>query len=543
MKARACRAAIRAAAAVVAVLFAADAAAADAVALAKSFDDVRAVSDGVCRITSVSLRLKGDPEGKDPLEMWRAEAKENVTVTDAFVRVDFTLVPEKGSDIKCRAALPLPEKWNGRLWGEGNSGRAGSIPKAVDSYIAGNSAAVTTDLGTTAAGPKFLDKSIPWPDGVLRDFHWRATHLMTVYGKKIVKAFYGRPCDHAYFRGGSTGGRQGMSEALRFPEDYDGIVSVLPDNNAAVSDLALWHLWGQTHDADGNALFSKEDLVAVADAAVEYMSKTDPKPYAGHVVADGRFSEKDIDGFLALAAERRPAIAEGDRIQRLKALYMPLVHNGRCYFTGFAPGTNHAVNYHWGSLLSIPHFLAGKGYKQDRWKDVCFDQINMYMREHSPEFNACSTDLSAFVKRGGKIIMTTGWEDQTIPPGPIIDYYERVCEAHGGIGEVSKFMRLFCIPGCAHGGGKGRLLTGSPSGGQLNKLLVDWCENGKAPEKIFVKWRDGSVTMPVAPYPGLYYQDDAGKWKVRQQPRGVPRIDALCLETKTTGLESPAEGK
>ena len=62
-------------------------------------------------------------------------------------------------------------------------------------------------------------------------------------------------------------------------------------------------------------------------------------------------------------------------------------------------------------------------------------------------------------------------------------------------------------------------------------------------EKIFVKWRDGSVTMPVATYPGLYYRDDSGKWKTRQQPRGVPRIDASCLETKTSGLGSPQEAK
>ena len=509
--------------------------AADVASLEAAFAKVRAVADGVCTVTDVSLRLKSDPKGKDPLDMWRAESKESVSVTGAFVRVDFTLVPEKGSDIKCRVVLPLPEKWDGRLWGQGNSGRAGSLPN-MDLYVAMDTAAVTTDLGTTVASPKFLDKSIPWSEGVLRDFHWRATHLMTVYGKRFVKAFYGRDCSHAYFNGGSTGGRQGMSEALRFPEDYDGIISVLPDNNAVVNEIALWHLWRQTHDADGNALFTKEDLVAVSDAAIEFKAKTDPKPYAGHIVADGRFTEKEIDGFIALAVAKRPALGEGDRPARLKALYMPLVHDGRCYFTGFAPGTNSGVNFHWGSLLSLPHMLAGRGFPQVRWKEIGFDQIDVYLRDASQEFNACSPDLSAFVKRGGKIIMTTGWEDQTIPPGPIVDYYERVCETSGGIGEVSKFMRLFCIPGCAHGGGKGRVMTGSPGGRQLKDLLVKWCEKGVAPKKIFVKWRDGSVNMPVAPYPGLYYQDDAGEWKIEKRPRGVVRIDASCLETKTKGF-------
>ena len=511
------------------------AAAADPATLEAAFAKVRSVADGVCAITDVKLRLKSDPTGKDPLEMWRAEAKENVSVTGAFVCVDFTLVPEKGSDIKCRAVLPLPERWDGRLWGQGNSGRAGSLPR-LDAYVAMDTAAVTTDLGTTAASPSFFDKSIPWAEGVLRDFHWRATHLMTVYGKRIVAAFYGRRCSHAYFNGGSTGGRQGMSEAMRFPEDYDGIISVLPDNNAAVSEIAIWHVWRQTHDASGNALFTKEELKDVSDLAIAFKAKTDPKPYAGHIVADGRFTEKEVDGFLALVAQKMPRLAEGDRIARLKALYMPLMHNGRCYFTGFAPGTNHGANFHWGSLLSLPHFLAGKGFPQARWNEVGFDQIDLYLKTFSPEFNACSTDLSAFVRRGGKIIMTAGWEDQTIPPGPIVDYYERVCEANGGIGEVAKHMRLFCIPGCAHGGGRGRIMTGSPSGRQLKDFLVNWCENGKAPEKIFVKWRDGSVTMPVAPYPGLYRRDDGKEWKLEMRPRGVARIDAMCLETKTSGF-------
>ncbi len=501
------------------------------VSLDRAFERIRSVADATCKVTDVSLRLKSDPKGKDPLEMWRAEAKEDVAVTGAFVRVDFTLAPEKGSDIKCRAVLTMPERWDGRLWGQGNSGRAGSLPD-LDAYVAMDTAAVTTDLGTRAAGPKFLDKSVPWPAGVLRDFHWRATHLMTVYGKRIAKAFYGRPCEHAYFNGGSTGGRQGMSEVLRFPEDYDGVISVLPDNNAAVSDIALWHLWRQTHGPDGKALFTKEELKSVSDAAIEFMANTDPKPYAGHIIADGRFSESEIDGFLAFAAKKIPSIAEADKVARLKAVYMPLVHDGKCYFTGFAPGTNSGVNFHWGSLLSLPHFLAGKGFPQSRWNEVGFDQIDMYLRELSPEFNACSPDISAFTKRGGKIIMTAGWEDQTIPPGPIVDYYERVCEANGGIGEVSKSMRLFCIPGCAHGGGRGRVMTGSPSGMQMKKLLVDWCENGRAPAQIHVKWRDGSVDMPVAPYPGLYRQDADGAWRIEKRPRGVARIDAKCLETK-----------
>ena len=502
--------------------------------ISNRLERVKKVADGVCTVTSAQLLAKADPDGKDPLAMWRAEATEAIVATGAFVRIDFTLVPEKGSDIRCRADLPLPERWDGRLWGQGNSGRAGSLP-SLKSYTAVDTAAVTTDLGTTAAGKKtFLDKSIPWPAGVLRDFHWRATHLMTVYGKLIVKAFYGRACDHAYFNGGSTGGRQGMSEAIRFPEDYDGILSLLPDNNAAVSEIAIWHLGRQTHDAEGKPLFTKDEMKIVADAAVEYRAKTDPAPYAGFVVADGRFTEADIDGFLALAAEKCPSLATGDKLARLKALYMPLMHNGKCYFNGFAPGTNHGVNMGWKSLLSMPHYLAGKGFPQSRWNDVNWEKVEvLYLKEFSPEFNASSADLSAFRKRGGKIIMTTGWEDQTIPPAPIVDYYERVCEKEGGIENTSKYFRLFCLPGCAHGGGKGRGVTACPCGVKGRNYLIDWCEHGKAPEVFGMWWESKKLSVPVPPYPGLAVLGADGKWQVRATKRGgVARIDESCTTTK-----------
>ena len=497
---------------------------------------VKSVADGVCTITAAQFLAKADPDGKDPLAMWRAEAKESVAVTDAFVRIDFTLVPEKGSDIKCRVELPLPGKWDGRLWGQGNSGRAGSLP-SLKSYIAVDTAAVTTDLGTKAVGERYLDKSIPWPAGVRRDFHWRATHLMTVYGKRIVKAFYGRPCKHAYFNGGSTGGRQGMSEAIRYPEDYDGILSLLPDNNAAVSEIAIWHLGRQTHDANGRLVFTDDEMHAAADAAVEYRAKTDPAPYAGFVVADGRFSEKEIDGFLSIAAKKCPSLAEGDKLARLKALYMPLMHNGKCYFNGFAPGTYQGVNMRWRSLLSLPHCLAEKGFVQSRWNEVGLDEIDLYLKEYVPEFNACSADLSAFRARGGKIIMTTGWEDQTIPPVPIVDYYERVCKREGGIDKTSKYFRLFCLPGCAHGGGKGRGVTACPCGIAGRNKLVEWCERGKAPESYGMWWAEKKLSVPVPPYPGLAVQAADGRWKVVPQRRGVVPISDICLKTKVSGLE------
>ena len=479
-----------------------------------------------------TLHTKADKEGKDPLATWRAEAKEKVVLKDAFVRVDFTLVPEKGSDIKCRAELPLPEKWDGRMWGQGNSGRAGSI-RSLAGYVASGTAAVTTDLGTSAFAKG--DRHAPWPACVLRDFHWRATHLMTVCGKRIVEAFYGRPPSKSYFAGGSTGGRQAMSEAIRFPDDYDGIYATLPDNNAAASEVAIWHLWRQTHDAEGRQLFTTNEMRTVADAAVRYRAATDPAPYAGRILADGRFNESEIDGFLALAAKECPSLSKGDKLARLKALYMPLVHEGKCYFNGFAPGTYHGWNMEWHGLVSIAQFLGENGVTDDSWKSFGWDLVDRYLSERAPEFNAASTDLSAFKARGGKIMMTLGWEDQTVPPGPILDYYEQVCGRDGGIDKTREYFRLFCLPGCAHGGGKGRATTGSPSGASVRKLLMDWREKGAAPKELVFKWRSANLDLPVAPYPGLYVKDADGKWSVKEAKRGILPVDGSVRTTAKAG--------
>ena len=496
------------------------------------FARVRAVKDEMVTSLKVTFHTKADPEGKDPLAMWRAEAKENVKLKDAFVRVDFALSPEKGSDIKCRAELPLPGKWDGRMWGQGNSGRAGFI-RSLQGYVAAGTAAVTTDLGTSSVVTKGAPPTdIVWPAAIRRDFHWRATHLMTVYGKRIGEAFYGKPIKKAYFAGGSTGGRQAMSEAIRYPADYDGLLVSLPDNNAAVNEIATWHLRRQTHDADGNLLFTTNEMRVVADAAVEYRAATDPAPYAGKILADARFDEAEIDGFLALAAKKCPSLAQGDKIPRLKALYLPLMHNGKCYFNGFAPGTYLGKNMEWYGLVSLRHYMVEKDIPSAKWKDVGWAEIGLYLKELAPEFNSCSPDLDAFKARGGKIIMSTGWEDQTVPPAPIIDYYERVCERDGGIEKTKEYFRLFCIPGCAHGGGKGRAMTGTPSGSQARKLLMAWHEKGVAPDTLQSGWKSKKLDMPIAAYPGLYVKDASGKWQVKQTKRGVPRIDEVCLETK-----------
>ena len=190
----------------------------------------------------------------------------------------------------------------------------------------------------------------------------------------------------------------------------------------------------------------------------------------------------------------------------------------------------------WMGIINLRSYLLSKGIGYPKWKNIGWKEIHGFLKEYAPTFNACSADLTAFRARGGKLIMTTGWEDQTIAPGPIVDYYENVCEKDGGIEKTIAYFRLFCVPGCAHGGGKGRLLTGSPGGPNTRRLLADWCEKGTAPDRLAARWHSRGIDFPVAAYPGLFVKE-GGKWKRVETPRGVAKIDACCRVTSRAGDE------
>ena len=127
--------------------------------------------------------------------------------------VHFTLRPTSESEIHCRLLLPPPEKWDGRFWGIGNQDRGSDLREWLFRgwqlpHARAGSATCLADMGTS--GGRFGRE-------VVRDFGWRACHLMTVEAKKRVEAFYGRAAKKSYFCGISSGGGQGFHEALRFP--------------------------------------------------------------------------------------------------------------------------------------------------------------------------------------------------------------------------------------------------------------------------------------------------------------------------------------
>ena len=177
-------------------------------------------------------------------------------------------------------------------------------------------------------------------DAVLRDYFWRATHFMTVYGKRIARSFYGRPHARAYFVGESCGGRQGMCEAMRYPEDYDGIIAYIPAGPVVANAFQTLHRYRTTHDENGNALVTPQQLSILADAPIEYMKGKEPEPYDGNFLScPFAFTPADVEGVIDVAAKKDPALGAPKLRARLREFFLGLSQDGRILCHGILQGT------------------------------------------------------------------------------------------------------------------------------------------------------------------------------------------------------------
>ena len=156
--------------------------------------------------------------------------------------------------------IPAGSSWNGKLLGTGNGGFAGSVGyPAMAAGLSKGYATAGTDTGHTGDN---LDFAIGHPEKVT-DWSYRAIHVMTDLAKQVVKSSRGRLPDRAYFEGCSTGGQQALSEAQRYPADYDGIVAGDPGHNRVRLILGFLWSWTAMHDAGRHA--DPAGLEAAAD--------------------------------------------------------------------------------------------------------------------------------------------------------------------------------------------------------------------------------------------------------------------------------------
>ena len=447
---------------------------------------------------------------------------ESVSVDDRDGSVRLTAIvthPPASDRVKVWIALPL-KNWNGRFRGNGGGGFLTGSAESLRGAVAQGFATAATDGGHEGGSGSFaLDKSgrLNWQE--IRDFAYLGIHDMTVVGKALTQAFYGKPPRYSYFVGLSTGGRQGLTEAQRYPADYDGIFSGCPAIHWA--SLVASTLWPQVVMNDAKHLVSKEKLEAVTTAAIAACDRDDgvsdsvidgpdkcmwdPKAFVGTKVGDGAFTEEDASVVRRIWAG-------------------PTGHERRFLWHGYSRGADlFATAGTEGMPLKPKPFGIGLDwFRYFLTRSPDFDGtkmtpaefellINQSVELFGPVFNSIDPELSAFRDRGGKVIILHGLADQLIPHEGSIDYYERVQKQMGGAEQTAKFARLFLVPGVDHG------FRGPGAAPNMNRLLVSlvaWTEEGKAPDKLLGEKRDANNkvirTRPIFPYPKAARYSGAG---------------------------------
>jgi feruloyl esterase len=450
----------------------------------------------------------------------------------AFCRVTAVLThPPAGDRIHVWIGLPT-SGWNGRFQGVGGGGFSGGSPNGIAGAVAQGYAAGSTDTGHEGGSGSFaLDANgrLNWL--LIRDNAYLGIHEMTVTGKALVEAFYGRAAQHAYFNGCSTGGRQGLSEVQRYPADYDGVLSGAPAINW--TRLHVEQMWGHLVMQQLNnfvpqckfaaareaATAACDEMDGVKDGVIENprACKFDPKELVGKSTANcGDFTELD--------AEVIRRIWQGPRRQDGSFLWYGLQKGGDfsgLTSTGGTPltGRPNPITLEWW------RFFLNQNPQWD-WRVLNSALYEQYWDQSLEQFSAVlatdNPDLTAFRDRGGKLLLWHGWWDQLIYPEGTIDYYERVQKQMGGAENTAKFARLFLAPGVGHcAGGPGPQPTG-----QFD-AVVRWVEQGQAPETLTAMRRDQATgvtrTRPlcqfprVAKYKGSGSTDDAANFTCSAQ--------------------------
>jgi Tannase and feruloyl esterase len=415
----------------------------------------------------------------------------------AFCRVAAALKPTADSDIRIEIWLPQ-SGWNGRLEGTGNGGFAGKISYgALANSVKLGYAVTNTDMGL--ATPANADASIftnqpeRWAD-----WGWRATHEMTIAAKQVLKAYYGRNANRAYFSGCSTGGEQALMEAERFPDDYDGIVGgAAAQNRTGVHVSILWNFMATRQEP--GAYIPAAKIPALTKAVVAACDNMDG--LKDGLINDPRKCSFNPASLLCGGADNDACLTR-PQVETVKRLYAG-PSNPR---TGekLYPGLTRGSEFGWAALGKPPGPQATPPYEPIfqwafgtnwDWHTFDFDRANAaYTRKLASAVNATSPNLDQFRAKGHKLISYHGWADWLVAPGETLNYYSTVSSRYPG--QVSNFYRLFMVPGMAH-------CSGGPGPDHFDTLgaVVKWVEQGAAPDQIIATKPATNLQRPLCPYP------------------------------------------
>jgi feruloyl esterase len=444
---------------------------------ASSCDGVRQLDLPHVTVTSAAVVAEGAT-----LQLAAGQAPFKAPV--AFCRVQGVSRPTADSEIGFEVWIPEGGRWNGKYMQAGNGGFAGGIPYTLLTVgLAHGYAVAGTDDGHRSDNPTDASFLVHHPEK-LRDFGNRAIRETTVAAKGVIAAYEGRAPARSYFWGCSTGGREALMEAQRYPGDFDGVVAGAPA-----------YAW--TRLLGGGGLIQQALLQPggfIPPAKLNLLEQSALKACDG--LADGYISAPDRCRFdptplLCKGADGPDCLTRGE-LATLKVIYGGAKGPDGYAYPGYAPGAE-AEPFSWNPWITGPKPGGSIGWafvenyfarmvREAPTFDVSqltFADIDAGRRKVEAVMNSDNPDLSAFRAHGGKLIQYHGWNDPAIAPGFSLSYYASVKRR---MGDPAGFYRLYMVPGMLHCfAGRG------PSNVDWLELIDGWVERGQAPGDVIAR--------------------------------------------------------
>jgi len=425
------------------------------------------------------------------------------TIQVPFCRIEAFSAPSSDSHIGIEVWLPAASNWNGNFLASGNPGFIGSLSSAGLARIMERGyVAAGTDTGHVDAG---FEWAIGHPEK-WEDWGHRAVHEMVVVAKTMAENYYDKPIQYSYWNSCHNGGNQGLNEAQRYPDDFDGIVA---------SDPAFWisHLqpgslyisWVALKDGVGGPSYIPPDKITVLNEAAMAACDENDGLKDGLIEDPGK-CEFDPASIQCEGEDSDSCLTAGQVDTAQKIYAGAKFKDGTPIYSGFEPGSELTWNF---MIENEPfsvniNYFKGMVFEDSDWDFRTFDlerDTRLGIEKTAAVVDGNNPNLKPFKDAGGKLIIVSSWNSLALPPRQVVEYYNSVEEAMGGLDQTQDFARLFSIPGA------GGCVVGENF--KAFEALQEWVEKDKAPDQIIYNHteagRGGNVyrTRPVCAHPKI----------------------------------------
>lgn len=462
-----------------------------------------------------------------PTQLTLVNFVESNTDLPAYCQVGGYVTPSVGFELR------MPSKWNGKFLHTGCGAHCGTVYTfRCNAALRKGYACLASDMGHKGTGDDGL-----WSVNNLQakwDWGIRATHVATLAGKAITGQYYTQSPRKSYFMGCSTGGRQALQAAQRFPWDYDGIIAGAPPVD--LSSIYMTLAWGiqVMNDKAGKALLDDDQLKLLAASAVAQCD-TDDGVKDG-IIGDPVHCAFDAATLACKSGQSGNQCLTQSQIDAVKKVYAGPTNSEGVKLSpgGPLPGSEYGYwaghRYDWSTayfrgntspfshinitINGLRHLFFPEADPTWNLSDFDFDRDYKRLGLMQAMYDSSNPDLRKFKHAGGKMIIYQGMHDFAVMPRSTIDYYETVQRTMGGAAETQDFARLFLLPGVGHcRGGSGAFAVDYLS------YLEAWVEKDQAPDKLIsarvpinsqalagalqfpVDPQTVEFTRPVYPYP------------------------------------------